>query len=118
MLRVPVSVGMLGREIPITLDSSHFVAIDEANDFGHTADGPAIYLNNIKHSSQAELDSTLFHELVHAALKITGLSELFAGKSEEALVVGLENAMVPVIRELVHAGHFRYEPTKGKKKHV
>ena len=45
------------------------------------------------HKSQAAVDSTLFHEEIHAVLFMTGQSELLDSKQEEALVVALENGL-------------------------
>jgi hypothetical protein len=41
--------------------------------------------------SQTQAEQTLFHELCHAALTITGLSELLGDEREEAVVSGLEH---------------------------
>lgn len=39
--------------------------------------------------------AVLFHELCHAALDLPGLSELLNSKAEEAIVIALENILLP-----------------------
>lgn len=50
-----------------------------------------------KHHSQEQVASTLFHEVIHAVLHVSGQSELLKGKQEEALVVALEHGLSPII---------------------
>jgi hypothetical protein len=40
-----------------------------------------------------EFERTLLHEVVHAAMGISGVSELFDEKVEEAVVICLENSL-------------------------
>jgi hypothetical protein len=40
-----------------------------------------------------EFERTLLHEVVHAAMGISGISELFDEKIEEAIVICLENSL-------------------------
>ena len=76
-------------------------ARDDAHTFGetHMSHRTITVFEDIHqdHPASGDLESTLFHETIHAALKATGLCELL-GKNEEALVSGLENALWPIIQ--------------------
>jgi len=43
-------------------------------------------------------EATLFHELVHAVLSITGHTETLGEKAEEAIVRALEHGLAPLVR--------------------
>lgn len=43
------------------------------------------------------LESTLFHEMIHAALAVSGHTFLLSEKEEESLVRALEHALMPNI---------------------
>lgn len=49
--------------------------------------------------------STLAHELLHAALHLSGQSELLNETQEEALVTALEYQYYPMLKRLIKAGH-------------
>jgi hypothetical protein len=68
------------------------------NTYGET-DGTerTIKVDLHKHTSQEQVTSTLFHEMIHAVLHVSGQSELLRGKQEEALVVALEHGLMPNI---------------------
>ena len=44
------------------------------------------------------LESTILHELLHAALHLTGHGYRLSGDDEEALVRGLEHALIDVVK--------------------
>lgn len=45
--------------------------------------------------------STLLHELIHAALGTAGHDEILGDKTEEALVVCLEHALMPLLQTIL-----------------
>lgn len=56
---------------------------------------------------------TLFHELVHCVLGLSGHAERFPAEAdEEALVVALENGLFPLLSQIVAVGHLRQEKSK------
>jgi hypothetical protein len=85
---------------------------DCRDDYGHTEAGRrSINVNSEFCGSEFAAESTLFHEVIHAALAYTGHSELLESlgeKAEEALVLALEYALHPAICEMVAAGAFRH----------
>lgn len=46
----------------------------------------------------SEVESTIFHELVHAALAIGGVNQLFTSEQEEAIAHCLENLLFPIYK--------------------
>jgi hypothetical protein len=50
------------------------------------------------HPATGDRESTLIHELMHVALKSTGLTALLKDEVEEAIVSGLEQALRPHIQ--------------------
>jgi hypothetical protein len=65
--------------------------------FGDTdVDSHVIRIN--KSLPEHSIQSTLFHEFLHAALAVAGISYVISDNIEEAIVRCLENALVPHIR--------------------
>lgn len=55
----------------------------------------------IKECSEAEMEATLFHEIIHAVLFISGLSFVIDPDqegAEEAVVRALEHGLMPLIK--------------------
>jgi hypothetical protein len=71
----------------------HFVEeVDKDHSMGE-CDGPERAIK-IKHAQTPEmLESTLLHEVCHAILYTSGISELLEENQEEAIVVALENGL-------------------------
>lgn len=93
---------------------------DCRDDYGHTEAGRrSINVNSEFCGSEFAAESTLFHEVIHAALAYTGHSELLEAlgiRAEEALVLALEYALHPAICEMVAAGAFRRDRAKARGK--
>jgi hypothetical protein len=51
--------------------------------------------------SPAEQAQTLFHEAIHAAMHLSGQAALLKPEHEEGIVVALENALWPVLPQLI-----------------
>jgi hypothetical protein len=94
----PTKVSVLG--VPFTIE---YVADLKASD-GTTAMGETLGEERIiricttNNTTQELVESVILHEIVHAALYISGQSERLGDKHEESIVLALENALAPIYR--------------------
>jgi hypothetical protein len=51
-----------------------------------------------KNKTQAQVDMTLLHEVLHMILSVSGVSNLLNNQLEEGLVVSLENGLAPLVK--------------------
>lgn len=92
-LTLPTAISVLGQDFEI-VDKKLASADGEEENYGECDGGEAtIYIDLSKHKSQEQVESTLLHETLHAALYISGQSEHMSEKQEEGVVVALENAL-------------------------
>ncbi len=96
--RMPKSVSILG--IPFTIDyTAEFKSDDGDQPMGEMiASQRVIKVCSGKNSTKELIESTLFHEIIHAALYLSGHSESLKAKKEEAIVLALENALAPLFK--------------------
>ncbi len=81
---------------------------DSKEDFGETlVEERRLCINTPRHKSSESLERTVFHELMHMCLALTGQDQHLDEKSEEGVIRALENGMYPVICDLVELGYFR-----------
>lgn len=85
---LPEKINILGMTFDIELDAS----LDPLS-YGETESKSYIIKINPLHYKERKL--TLLHECIHAALGVSGLSEIIEEKVEEAIVVCIENALYP-----------------------
>lgn len=57
-----------------------------------------ITINLNEHDNLDELERTLLHEITHAVLYMSGLSEQLTEKLEESIVVALENGIIQLYK--------------------
>jgi hypothetical protein len=89
--KLPKEVTILGRE--------HTVKVEKCSseeDMGEMLRGYRTIRISPSHPKDT-LESTLFHECVHAALYTAGLSELLTEDQEEAVVICMESAFAHAI---------------------
>lgn len=94
-MKLPKSVRLAGHRWKIVV-----LPNNERGDHGETdLNTRTIYLYTDPHKRLGtSMKSTLFHELIHAALEITGAGALCSQKgAEEAIVCALENTLWPLI---------------------
>lgn len=83
--KLPKAVGVFGHAFEVEL-------VPSLGDHGRfEPDDGVIFIN--KDISADEQWSTLFHEMLHAALFLGGLSEVLGGQLEEGVVRCIENSM-------------------------
>lgn len=73
------------------------IIVDEGlqNDYGECDSRECIIKINPKHLDSALLvKRTILHEMTHAALGVSGLSEKLTDKQEEAFAVCIENMLI------------------------
>lgn len=90
-MRKASSVRIGGKRIKLTYDDKM-----EAEGLAGEFSGETIRLN--PRQSKAALESTVFHELIHAALSIGGVNEILSERQEEAVAHCLENLLAPLYR--------------------
>lgn len=75
-------------------------ALLKKNEFGKCKPSKKlIQIDPEKHDTQDEVDATLLHETIHAALFISGITNVIkTEEEEEAIVVALEHALHPLYR--------------------
>lgn len=84
-MKRPKSVTILGKRIRIT-----YLADNPASDIAGLFDPTTL---EIRILDTLYWESSLLHEILHAALYVSGSSTLLEHKEEEALVTGLEHAL-------------------------
>lgn len=57
-----------------------------------------------KQDNHEEMLSTLMHEIIHAALYMSGWNEMLIGQQEEALTRALENMLFQPLKDLFKGG--------------
>lgn len=77
-------------------------------------DAMSIYLSDSLDGK--ELQTTLLHEIMHAALGIGGVSYAITDEQEEAVVRCLENGFLPVLQRLSYSTPRSRAPTKKRTK--
>jgi len=66
----------------------------DGNNYGETEIHEKTIKISLTHNdNKKKLQTTLFHEIIHAALGEGGVSQLLTSDQEEAVVVALENAL-------------------------
>jgi hypothetical protein len=98
MSKRPTKVNVLG--VPFSIE---YVADLKASD-GDTVMGETlgeertIRICTTKNKNQELVEAVILHEIIHAALYISGQTERLGDKHEESLVLALENALAPIYR--------------------
>lgn len=87
--KIPTEVKILGIPFKIKI-------VDDLEDYGET-NGPENVIKLNKKFSRDKMESTLLHELVHAALYVSGLSQVLDDKMEEGIAICVENALNSVV---------------------
>lgn len=82
---LPNEITVLGQTFQIRL-------VPSVDDDG-TCDGPNRMITVSETQTQAEADSTLLHEIIHAALFVSGHAETLGDDREEGIVLALEHAL-------------------------
>lgn len=94
--KLPVSVQVLG--VPFDIEWNAPLSGD---DYGETN----VFARRIRVGQSCDTAekraSTLLHELIHAALGTAGHDEMLGDKAEEALVVCLEHALMPLVKTIL-----------------
>lgn len=81
---------------------------DSREDYGHTEpEARRILINTEMCAYESEVEATLLHEAVHASLALSGVESLIDEKLDEAIATCLENALYPLLLDLVELGYFR-----------
>ncbi len=81
---------------------------DSKTDMGETREeSRTINVNSEQHLSSTGIEGTVLHEIMHAVLDVSGHSSALDDKTEESLVLALENGLHPIICKLVSLGYFR-----------
>jgi hypothetical protein len=82
---IPRSINILGRKVKV-----HVGTIP--NDLMGMCEGPKLLISIADNQTEDEAKSTLFHESLHMAIYLSGLSNIIVNEDiEEALVTMLEN---------------------------
>lgn len=84
-IQLPKEVTVLGQTFQIRV-------VPSVDDDG-SCDGPHRMITISEGQTQEEADSTLFHELIHAALFVSGQGETLGVDREEGIVLALEHAL-------------------------
>jgi hypothetical protein len=102
----PTEVEILGRRCPITWDASLKADPGEVPAWGEYE----------RHECRISIDKrvpdvefrlrTLIHEMVHAGLDVSGLTEFLEDKMEEAICTVMEQVIVPNIDTLYKISRF------------
>lgn len=98
-MKVPVRIPVAGKLITIEylLDLPEGIA-------GDTSSGSCrIRISKSRNKTEREVFDTLFHELLHVALDITGHSVEWTAAKEEPIVYALENALASLFTFNKHA---------------
>lgn len=82
---LPKEVVVLGQAFKIRL----MPAVDDDG----SCDGPRRLIQVSEEQDQEAADSTLLHEIIHAALFVSGHAETLGNEREEGLVLVLEHAL-------------------------
>lgn len=90
----PQFIRMLGKKIPILYVDD---LLEDDGCFGDFTESPLRIRVDARLEKQ-ELDSTILHESLHAALHLLGRNATMSEGEEEALVKGLEHALETVVR--------------------
>ncbi len=98
-IQIPKSVTVLGRTWPIFLTEGEATSDDP--EFGETdTNAGTITLRWAPHEKfKTPIQSTLLHEVLHAALNVSGNTNLWNEAIEESLVSALEQALFPLIQQ-------------------
>lgn len=88
--RKPKSINILGHKISVVI-VDHLDDEDQALVGAFNADTKTIFLE------KGCEKSVLFHEVIHAALYLSGNSQGLSNNREESIVLALEHAIFPLI---------------------
>jgi len=93
----PTSVMILGTKFRIEYPE---IIQDESEQVcgSMTGDERLIKISLKENPTELQLHSSLVHEIVHACLYVSGLSQVLDDKLEEAVVVALEHGIGPIFR--------------------
>jgi hypothetical protein len=96
-MRVPVMVPVGGRKIKLRyLKTLPGPAKDVT--FGEfCSQHSEIRVNKSVHHNASEVHHTVYHELLHAVFKISGLENVVTLAKEEAIVSAIENMLGPIL---------------------
>lgn len=93
MKLVPRTIQIAGKKIKISFDA------DDANWGEYSYDDYNIKLRKEICTNQnlSKLGTTIFHEVVHCILGVSGLNEIMDERQEEGIVRALENHLYPLL---------------------
>lgn len=98
---------LLGVALDVTWDTASMPA-DSKEDYGESLpEDRRVHINLPRHKTSEAAERTLFHELMHCVLALTGQDQHLDEKTEEGVIRALEHGMYPAICELVELGYFR-----------
>lgn len=97
-MRVPVQISVGGKLVKITYpDTVPGHSESDPDCWGDTtSDGLEIRISRSRHKTEREVFSTIFHEVLHSTLTISGICHMLGDKLEESVVTGTENAIAPL----------------------
>lgn len=93
-MRVPVKIPVAGKLVSISYPITVPGDAEDADVYGDTTqDGLEIRISKSKNKTSRQVFETLYHEIKHSAITITGVAHMLGDKLEETLVTGVENAV-------------------------
>lgn len=91
-MRVPVQVMVGGKAVKIEYPDT----LPEGNSGEVVCQDQVVKIAKDRHKDEKAVLATLFHELTHFALHVTGHSATWSDEKEEPLVYALENMLAPL----------------------
>lgn len=99
-LNIPRKISVMGWPVTIKLVTKKDLSEGDENVYGDWNEE----LNEIRLATDvtdAMMISTLYHEILHACLYYTGWSNILTDSAEEGLVMALEHAYLPTIKQVI-----------------
>ena len=97
-MRVPVRIPIGGKQVTVEYPLVVQGDKDEEDLYGDTSsNGRRIRISLTECKSDADLLATVFHEMLHSALAISGVTAVLNPTSEEAVACSLESMLSPLL---------------------
>lgn len=112
-MKVPVKITLQGRDVPIRYVKKIPGETEDDPSYGEFCHiEKVITINKVRHKSGPELFSTVYHEMLHAIMDITGQNTGMSNQREEVLVRAFENSLYGVLQFNVHSPLIKWREVK------
>ena len=98
--KIPSSVVLLGAKWAVRIADWNDGSMEDFGETDYSSQTITLFTGpHVRWPQKGSMQQTLLHECIHAALSTSGHGELLGDKQEEAVVIALEQALMPLIQK-------------------